>query len=637
MAAPLDTSFQRRASNWLLGNLPVLALLVVFLAFATRRAWVGDDGYITFRTVDNFIHGYGLTWNVGERVQAYTHPLWMFLLSAFYFVTREIFFTSIFVSLAVSLAAVSVFALRIARSRAGAALGILIFTLSNAFVDYATSGLENPLTHLLLAIFLAVFFYGGSSRGRLFWLTLITALAGVNRLDALVLFAPAMLLAIGEMPRRKQAFLPVVCGALPLLIWLAFSLVYYGFPFPNTAYAKLNTSVPAGELAAQGLNYYIFTIEHDPLTLIAIFGGMLLPLVLRDRRGLAVALGMLLYLVYIIKIGGDFMGGRFFSALLFCAVALIGRARLPEGRLRTGSLPVLFAGVAALGLLAPLPTYRVDIPAGYPVSDEKRINDERAWYFADVSLIGRSRAAPYPTSQGRVSGLAARAESEKDYYVVPVNNIGLYGFYAGQKVYIIDTYALADPLLARLPAKREANLYIGHFQRVIPNGYLSTLYSGNNLIEDEQLAQYYDALRLVTRGPLFSASRWRAIWQLNTRQLDGLINVDAYRYPEMVFTNPELLRTAQPVEFGDSGIEVRFGASVKPPSLTVELKGAGKYGVVYLLAGQALDEVSVQATDGAVALLTPAKALQPGFDAVRIFPMRGKPGSRHFLAAVTLK
>ena len=35
------------------------------------------DALITFRVIDNFVHGYGLRWNIAERVQAYTNPLWM--------------------------------------------------------------------------------------------------------------------------------------------------------------------------------------------------------------------------------------------------------------------------------------------------------------------------------------------------------------------------------------------------------------------------------------------------------------------------------------------------------------------------------------------------------------------------------
>ena len=57
-----------------------IVLLVFYAVILLRTAWLSDDGFITFRTIDNFIHGYGLRWNVAERVQTYTHPLWMLLL-----------------------------------------------------------------------------------------------------------------------------------------------------------------------------------------------------------------------------------------------------------------------------------------------------------------------------------------------------------------------------------------------------------------------------------------------------------------------------------------------------------------------------------------------------------------------------
>jgi arabinofuranosyltransferase len=184
-------------------NLPLVFLFLLFAAVAIARAWVCDDAYITFRTVDNFVNGYGLTWNVAERVQAYTHPLWMLLLSAVYATTREPFWTSIIFSLLLSLVAVVLFVLKIARSALTALFGLLILTLSNAFVDYATSGLENPLTHLLLVVFLSVYFAlpavafqttsaSATNRRSLFVLALIAALGGFNRLDTLLLFAPPL-------------------------------------------------------------------------------------------------------------------------------------------------------------------------------------------------------------------------------------------------------------------------------------------------------------------------------------------------------------------------------------------------------------------------------------------------------------
>ena len=55
----------------------VLLLCLVFMAVLLRTAWLGDDAFITFRTVMNVTHGHGLTFNIAERVQSYTHPLWL--------------------------------------------------------------------------------------------------------------------------------------------------------------------------------------------------------------------------------------------------------------------------------------------------------------------------------------------------------------------------------------------------------------------------------------------------------------------------------------------------------------------------------------------------------------------------------
>mgnify|MGYP000002900804 CR=1 FL=1 len=38
-------------------------LLLLFLIIVIRNAWVSDDTYITFRSIENFLSGYGLTYN----------------------------------------------------------------------------------------------------------------------------------------------------------------------------------------------------------------------------------------------------------------------------------------------------------------------------------------------------------------------------------------------------------------------------------------------------------------------------------------------------------------------------------------------------------------------------------------------
>ncbi|MGH9147066.1 MAG: hypothetical protein ACRD1Q_10180, partial [Vicinamibacterales bacterium] len=88
-------------------SLVVIGIFAAFTYLFLSNSWIGDDAYIMFRVVDNFVSGYGLRWNTVERVQAFTSPLWVFVLSPFYAVTREVFYTSLAVSLALCMAALT--------------------------------------------------------------------------------------------------------------------------------------------------------------------------------------------------------------------------------------------------------------------------------------------------------------------------------------------------------------------------------------------------------------------------------------------------------------------------------------------------------------------------------------------------
>jgi arabinofuranosyltransferase len=138
--------------NRLLLGLAVLAALF-FAQAVVRLAWLGDDGFITMRTVENWLGGYGLRWNVADRAQSFTTPLWMFLCALARWLTGETYFTVIAVGFVCTAACIAVLA---AAARGGAAtvtMLLLCLASSRAFVDYSTSGLENPLSHALAATF----------------------------------------------------------------------------------------------------------------------------------------------------------------------------------------------------------------------------------------------------------------------------------------------------------------------------------------------------------------------------------------------------------------------------------------------------------------------------------------------------
>jgi arabinofuranosyltransferase len=508
----------------------ILFFVILFAVVVVRSAWLNDDAYITFRTVDNFVNGYGLTWNPDERVQAYTHPLWMFLLAGVYSLTQEVFYTSQWLSIGISTLTVLFIAGRIAPSPAAAVLTLLIFIFSKAFIDYSTSGLENPLTHLLLTIFLFVYFrLHRDESPRLFWLALLAALGLLNRLDTALFYFPPLLWVIWQ-SRHQRPFIPLATGFLPLLFWEIFSIIYYGFPLPNTAYAKaVYAGIPTSDLARQGLLYLQNSLKWDPITLLVIAIALLLTLwqfsqSLRNNsasdrlKSIAVALGILFYLLYVIKIGGDFMSGRFLTAPLLVAVILLLEANL---RFRQAGWLTAALLLTILGLTSKEPALLNGLDFGSRPQDEDNIRDEdiadeRLYYYPFTGLLNPQRQSHPWQEQGQEI-------HDQGPPVLEHGNIGFLGFHAGPHIHIVDRNGLADPLLARLPARDSQDWRIGHFRRNVPEGYTEGFFTGQNLIHPPELALYYDKLSTVIRGDLWTKARWLEIWRFNTGQYDALL------------------------------------------------------------------------------------------------------------------
>jgi arabinofuranosyltransferase len=532
-------------------SLPLfLGLLLMVLII--RRAWVSEDAYITMRTVSNFLQGYGLTWNIVERVQPYTHPLWMFVITLIYFFTRESYLTLLAISLAATLAAILLYARFPGAPKSVLLFGLTALICSNAFIDYSTSGLENPLTHLLLVLFFSLYVSIKPGSRRNFLLALVTALIGINRTDAMLLCLPLWLLSLFENHSRR-GWLFALLGLLPLIAWELFSLFYYGFPFPNTFYAKLNTGIPEANLLRQGLTYFINSIIMDPATLVVIALGIAAGLASKKKGAIAGVIGIGLYLLYILRIGGDFMSGRFFAAPLLCAVMVLAMTEFHLEPTPAAALP--FVAILLLGISAPLPTFELSDPRmpGDAV-DSHGIADERRYYQNNNSLLSYNRGMLFPNNDTCRFG-AASAMSPDD--IVSTGNIGIFGYCAGSDVYILDEYSLADPLLARLPITYEG-WRIGHFTRDIPEGYLETLTTGINQIKDENVAEYYDKLKSVIRGKLWDWNRVREIWNFNTGKYDYLINEsEAYGEKQITLEDIDAVST---IPIPTHGVRLALGS-----------------------------------------------------------------------------
>jgi arabinofuranosyltransferase len=207
----------------------------------------------------------------------------------------------------------------------------------------------------------------------------------------------------------------------------------------------------------------------------------------------ALGLGILLQLGWVVSIGGDFMSGRFLTLPLLAAVVIVARRDFGNTRIVLAIVSVL------LGALAPRASWRMQ-PSAAATLDFAGVADERAFYLAATGLGARLRSGPDIDHRARREAVELRAKNVPSLSRLSKLGCGIYGYYAGPDVHIVDEWALTDPLLARLPAMRQLHWRIGHFPRAIPPGYLKTLASGQMQLRDPALAQYWRALALVVRG-----------------------------------------------------------------------------------------------------------------------------------------
>ena len=359
---------------------------------------------------------------------------------------------------------------------------------------------------------------------------------------------------------------------MPLAAWTSFSRLYYGFPWPNTAYAKLNTGIDRADLVRQGLDYLFSATLHDTITLAVIAVALLVNhCTARHALFRFVGYGIVLNLVYVVCIGGDFMQGRFLSHACLTAVVLLLRqgagiafaARLfllrpddparyrPPAALRAEHGPRAIAAVGAVvlgyALVYPHTPLNCRQPHISHATGEFGVVFERE-VFPAVALLRyvRDRVAgnEAPDHEWLRIGRGIRDSADLVHVVGP---IGMTGYAAGTEKIIVDTLALADPLLARLPSADVLDRRIGHFRRDLPEGYVERLAAGNgplgetlpasvgglvrlawfgrrNPIQPLRLNRFYEKLAIVTWADgLWTYERLKTILLFNLGTYDHLV------------------------------------------------------------------------------------------------------------------
>lgn len=491
------------------GRVLLILLLAAVGAWTVFRfSWISDDALITARVVANTVNGAGPVFNLDERVQAFTHPLWFMIWTVAANITGEIILVPIILGMVASTATLLLVGLSSLRLWAGV-VAVIALILSPTFATWSTSGLENSLGALLLGSAWVV--SRRQAPTALMVASGLVGLAALTRLDLAVIGAPVVLWMIWESKTWKPRLAVAALAVGPGLAYMAWSYAFYGYALPATYYAKTNAEIPRIEFVEQGLRYLLFWIEQDPLSALLLAVAMLWLAWRPTWRRSAWLVGITAYIGYVVYIGGDFMAGRFFYVPFVLAAFTIAEPPTPVLAADRRSVPwavalaVLLAGAQAPTAVA----LAEDSGQQWRYGEHAGIADERGVYMEKghgvfgyaMRRSDGGRIAELRGSANRWSTAPETGNREVRKVATMCGQMGNRGLLLGPSVYILDTCGLADIYLAQIPftPSQDGTWRIGHFYRDVPLGYTDAVIRGENVVVDPGLADLLDQTWARTR------------------------------------------------------------------------------------------------------------------------------------------
>ena len=513
-----------------------LYALLIFTGIITLLAWQSDDSYHAYIMAKNLVDGNGFVYNVGQRATATTCPLFTLVVAAGYFFIRNMFFVSLLINIVFSLLAFRILIRDFCRTRRQIIFCLLVLISSASFVSYTTSGLENSQLFFLGACYLKIYFsYERYDSKSLFIIALLMSLIAMTRMDAVLIFAPiavyVYLVRRDGVSFGKAVGLGIL-GLLPFVLWELFATFYYGFPFPNTAYAKLGTDIALSDYLIRGVRYYLNAVVCDPIILIVPLFAFLAAVSVRKAQYIVCMSGPLLYGIYLLYIGGDFMMGRHFTVMFFvsliCYMDIKNREFSELGR--GASFNRHFLGFVIAAMIFTATSHVITDQFLFGRTFSSPISDERAGYFTTSSLFNNVYSLIRTgelciQNTWNEEGIQELRDNEMSGGIL--DSVPGITKYYNNDLYLNDLYALGDPFLAHLPAVKEPGWRIGHMWREAPLGYINYVRYDTwdtGAIRNKDVREYYEIIDEITRGDLFDRDRISKVINLNLGRYDYLID-----------------------------------------------------------------------------------------------------------------
>ncbi|MDQ1460991.1 MAG: arabinofuranosyltransferase, partial [Actinomycetota bacterium] len=505
-AAPADFSATGRPRNRALQLAAVAVPLLLLAVVGIAHRWIFDDGFIYLRVVRQVRVGHGPVFNTGQRVEAFTSPLWVAILAVADLVTPiGLEWLSILLGVAFSVLGAG-FAMRgaakIARRAAPNAfllpVGVIVFAALIPVWYFESAGLETGMTFGWLGIccwILADWATTPNARlsaGR----AVILGLGWLVRPELIVDSAVFLVIVSivqwrADSPRRRVATVLWMI-AVPVAYEI-FRMGYYGSLVANTAIAKEGSRLRTGAGWSYLLDFAVPYWLWLPVALL-IF-GVYLPLALELRsKGesrsvlllVAFALAAIANAGSVVSFGGDYLHGRLLLPALFAFVAPV--ALVPATKRYAASLIVLgWAAVCAIALRPPEmgPTLHVrgGIAYGFPRGCCGKVTlSSLGWAPGSPRRTEFDPPAVYvsDTTQGFGTTYVRLDDAPAPGLRLPTiasGGIGVVSYALGPRVSVLDLNGLADPIASHLQLVRRG--YPGH-EKLLPAPWVAALVTADS-------------------------------------------------------------------------------------------------------------------------------------------------------------
>ncbi|PIE19290.1 MAG: hypothetical protein CSA65_02890 [Proteobacteria bacterium] len=393
-----------------------------------------DDAYISFRYAANLAAGHGLVWNPGELVEGYTNLLWLLLLAPFSVLGLDLVLPAAILGTLFSVATLELLR-RLGentlpdRPPIAHAIPGLLLALNPAFASWTTSGMETP-AFAFFVLLSATELLRPAGRRRPWLVSVSFCLAYLTRPEGAYVAGLLLLahLLWGDGQSYRLRLREAVYLGLPLagvvLTHVGVRLAIYGYPLPNTFYAKV---LLGSVTLKRGLTHLVAFCATGGLLLIP---GLLLlraeaPLARALRTGYLLAGG---YITYLVVIGGDVPPwNRFYVPLL--ALPMLGLGEL----LTRLSLAVKAKRKQLVCMFMVLFLVLLTVPG---------------WNIGEVGQISAIRGVKEVNEV--LLHVFYRRNIPKDAYLA-VSAVGHVGYYLPNR--ILDTWGLNDAHIAHTSSK----------------------------------------------------------------------------------------------------------------------------------------------------------------------------------------